>query len=78
MDRIYVIEAGEIPWIEGEDALYAVEMHGGNQPCIVDLDSGDAVVHQQPSPFVMDRKAVGEQIKQGFNLSCSNIRLFWR
>ena len=78
MDCFNVVEAREIFCIEGKDATNAVDAHSSNESCIMHLDSGDAIVHQQPSPFVMDREAIGKQIEPGFHFSCSNIRLFWR
>jgi hypothetical protein len=37
-----------------------MNMHGGNEPCIMHLDSGDAVVHRQTTPFLVNREAVRE------------------
>ena len=69
------MEASEVLFIEGQNALDAMDAHGGNEPCVVYLDSRDAIVNQQPSPFLVYRGAVGEQPKPGFNFSCSNTTL---
>ncbi len=78
MNGFYLAVARKVFGVEGEDARDAVNQHGGNQPRIMHLNSRDAVVHQQPPLYLVHRWAVGEQIEAGFNLSCSNIRLFWR
>ena len=60
MHGLNLVEAGEVFCVEGKDALYAVDMHGCNEPCIMHLDSGDAIVHQQSPPFLMNCKGVWE------------------
>jgi hypothetical protein len=60
MDRLYIVEAREIPCIESQDALYAVDMHGGNETGIVDMGAGDTVVNDQLAPFQVNREGVVE------------------
>jgi hypothetical protein len=77
MNGFDLIEAREILRAEGQNTLHTMDMHGGNKPCILHLDSGDAVVHQQPAPFLMYRWVVGEQSEAGFNGDCVPIRFDW-
>jgi len=75
MNGFYLAVAREILCVEGQNTPHAIYMHGGNEPGVVDLNSGDAIVHQQPSPFLVDRRIVSEQPKTVFNIPCSNVGL---
>lgn len=61
--------------IEGQDSLHSVDTHCRNQPRILHLNSGDAIVHQQTPPFLMNCESLRQQPETGLNCDCSPIRL---
>lgn len=67
MDRFYVFEASEVLCVEGQDAFHAVDMHGGGDSGIVDLDSGDGVSNEELAPYEMHSGVVGEHRDLVFN-----------
>jgi len=60
MDSFDLVEARETFCVEGQDTLYVVDVHGGNKPRIMHLNPGDAIVHQQTTPFLVDCESVSE------------------
>jgi hypothetical protein len=60
VDGVNAGEACEVPCIEGENAFYAVDVHGGSEPGIMNLRAGDAVINEQPTPFVVNCEGVWE------------------
>lgn len=75
MDCFDIREAGEVSRVEGEDALDAVDMHGGDQAGVMDLDAGDAMRHKQLAPFLMYIETIGKQSDSGFDGACPAVGL---
>ena len=55
MDGFYLMEAREVSCVKGQDALHAMDVHGSDEPRVMNLDSGDSVVYEQPAPFIVNR-----------------------
>jgi hypothetical protein len=62
VDSFYVCKSGEVAGVEGEDALYAVNMHGRRKSGVVNLRAADVVGNQQASPLDMNGRGVGKQL----------------
>jgi len=77
MDGFDLVEARKVFCVEGQDALHAMDAHGRNESCIMHLNSGDAIVNQQPPPFLVDSRLSGADGTR-LQLLCSNICFFWR
>jgi hypothetical protein len=60
MDGFNGFETLEILCIEGQNAPHAVDEHSGNETSIMHLDSRYPIVHQQPTPFLVNCEAVRE------------------
>ena len=78
MNGFDFVEACIVCCVEGQNSLDAVDEHSRNKPGVMHLGSGDAIVHQQSAPFLVDRRRVGKKPKLGFNIPCSTIRLLRR
>jgi len=78
MNGFNPIESREILCIEGQNPLDAVDKHRGDEPCIMHLNSADAIVNQQPAPLLVNRQIVGKEPELGFNLLGSNQCVFRR
>lgn len=73
MGGFNVREARKISRVEGENALYAVDVHGGGDAGIVDLDPGDGVSNEEPAPDLMHGGIVGEHWDLVFDHSRSPV-----
>ena len=60
MNRLDRREAREVAGIQGKDAFDAVDVHGGGDSGIVDLDAGDGVSNEEPAPDGVRCGIVGE------------------
>jgi len=78
MNRFDVFESGEVFCFEGEDSPDSVNAHSCHKPGVVYLNAGNAIIPEQPAPFLVNREAVGEKEKCVFDVSGSNLGLFWR
>lgn len=76
MDGVDVCVALEVTGVEGENVLDAVDMHGGDQTGVMDLDATDAVGDQEASPFRVNIRPVCQEAESAFKLRCAQIRLF--
>ncbi|MFZ1085563.1 MAG: hypothetical protein WAN35_11400 [Terracidiphilus sp.] len=73
MDGFDLVEARKVFCIEGQDALYVMDVHGGNESHIMHLNAADAIIHQQAASYVMNRLTIRKKPKRGFNVSGSNL-----
>ena len=48
-------EAGKILRVERQDFLHSVDAHGRNEMGVMHLDSRDAIIHEQSTPFFVYR-----------------------
>ena len=71
-------EAREVEGIEGKDAVYAVNEHGGGETGVVDLDAGDGVGDEESAPQDVNFGCVGEHWNLAFDNLRSTIRFPWR
>ena len=67
MNDFYICEAREVPSVEGEDALDAVDMHGCDQAGVMHLDAGDVVGDEELAPFLVNCDAVRQQLETRFD-----------
>jgi hypothetical protein len=44
-------EAGKILRVERQNFIYSVDAHGRNEMGVMHLDSRDAIIHEQSTPF---------------------------
>ena len=67
--------AGKVLLIEREQVGDAVDVHGGDQPGIVDLDSQYAISYHQATPFAMHLLVVRQEDQFSFDQLCFAIGL---
>jgi hypothetical protein len=61
MDSDETAEAAEIRYIQCKDVAHAVNVHRGSQARIVNLNSQDAVLHDNSSPLSINCVAIGQE-----------------
>ena len=61
MNDFYICEAREVPSVEGEDALDAVDMHGCDQAGVMHLDAGNFIFDQEGPPLFMYGQIIWKQ-----------------
>src|SRR5215471_3921702 len=62
----------EVSVVEGQNLLDGMHSHRGNQTCVVDLDSGNVMRHQQLAPFLMNRQTVGQELHSLLEIANTN------
>jgi hypothetical protein len=70
-------EAGEVASIQGKDAFDAVDVHGGGDAGVVDLDAGYALIYQETTPDRMYCGVVGEHWDLIFDHPRPPVGLLW-
>ena len=78
---IYCMDAGEaseVRAVERENLAYAMCVHRRGEPCIVNLNAGHAILHDDPSPLAVDRFGIGEKRKAAFDVLGVSLCLFDR
>ena len=61
MHRGETTEAAEVCNVQSEYVAYAMDVHRCRQPCVVNLNTQDPVLKDNPPPFPVDGLAVRQQ-----------------
>src|SRR5580698_4347841 len=63
----------EVLGVESQNAENAMDLHGRNETGVVDLDSRNCMVDEEPAPQSVHSDAVGKQLEAGLNIDSSAI-----
>ena len=75
MNRLDRWKARKVASIQGKDAFDAVDVHGGNEPCVMHLNAGDGVSNEELAPDEMHCGIVGKHWDLAFDHSRPSISL---
>ena len=78
--RVYCVdtgEASEVRPVKRENLTDPVGVHGSGEPCVVNLNAGHAILHDNPSPLAVDRFGISEKRKAAFDVLGVSLCLFY-
>ena len=75
MENAEALEAPEVPDIEGEQLLDAMDVHACRQPGIMDLHALNMVRDKQGPPAVMNFPAIRQKLEIAFDHAGQPVRL---
>ena len=75
MNGFDVVEAREIPWIEGQNPPDSVDRHSRHKPGIVNLGTADSMRDEETPPDEMHFGRVREHVHIAFENLCAPVRL---
>jgi hypothetical protein len=75
MQHAESVKAPEIAYVDCQNLAYAMDVHAGGQPGIVDLHTLDIMRDQQCAPAVVRLAAVGQKLEISLDHPCKTVGL---